>query len=284
MLFAMPPSLGVFAGSGPFDRGRLEAGLDQMAARGFEIERAPGLDARHGYLAGDDDHRVRGIEALLDAGVPALLAARGGYGLTRIVGRLDPERFAGRRVAGFSDVTALACRLVAAGQEVLHGPVATQLAGLPDEDVDRLADALRGVPLPPLPAAGPILFPGVAEGPLWGGNLAVLAALVGTPWFRPPPGAIWLFEDVGEVTYRLDRMLTQLLDSGALAGAAGFALGDFTNCRPARDGEPGPLEVVAERLLPFGVPIVAGLPIGHGDRNATVVLGRWCRLGPEGLG
>jgi muramoyltetrapeptide carboxypeptidase len=87
-----------------------------------------------------------------------------------------------------------------------------------------------------------------------------------------------LLEDVGEATYRVDRLLTQLLGSGVLERARGVALGDFRDCRPAQDTHPPVLEVLSERLASLGVPVVAGFPIGHGARNRAVRLGRRARL------
>lgn len=281
---AVPPggTLGVFAGSGPFDSARLAAGWARLEARGFRLVSAPDLDARHGFLAGPDAARVRGLEALLArSDVDALIAARGGYGLTRILARLDPAAFraAAKPVIGFSDVTALHALLVGAGLEVIHGPVLTQLAELGDPDVDGLCQRLLGAPGPRISADGPTLRSGRAEGRLFGGNLAVLAALLGTPFLRPPPeGFLLLLEDVGEKTYRLDRLLTQLRSSGFLANARGIVLGDFHRCDPAQEGHPTASEVLEERLGDLGIPVLAGLPIGHGSRNRAVPLGRRARL------
>lgn len=273
-------TLGIFAGSGPFEPDRLEAGVDRLRELGFTLRPAPGIEARTGFLAGDDDARRRGIETLLDEdAVDALVAARGGYGLTRILDGLPVERFRDARkwIVGFSDVTALHAHLSGA-IETIHGPVLTHLGALEGDEALRLAAILRGDRPPPLDADGPVLRAGVAEGPLYGGNLAVLAALAGTPSLRPPEGAILLLEDVGEITYRLDRLFTQLRASGFLRRMAGIALGDFVDCRPAREDHPTALEVARERLGDLGVPVAAGFPVGHGARNQPVVLGRPYRL------
>ncbi|MFD0891557.1 LD-carboxypeptidase, partial [Streptosporangium algeriense] len=102
--------------------------------------------------------------------------------------------------------------------------------------------------------------------PVTGGNLSLLAALCGTPYELRARGRIVLLEDVTEAPYRIDRMLTQLLMSGALDGAAGFALGSWVRC-----GDPYP--VLRERLAPLGVPVIAGLPVGHGTPQLSVLLG-----------
>ncbi len=135
----------------------------------------------------------------------------------------------------------------------------------------------------PFPAGGPrraeTLAPGVAEGPLVGGNLALLAALSGTPWALRAEGAVLFLEDVGEPSYRVDRMLSQLLLSGALEGVAGVAVGAFSESPDEGKPEyPTAAEVVAERLAPLGVPIAFGFPFGHVDESWTLPLGVRARL------
>ena len=280
----VPPggTLGIFAGSGPFDPADLQAGIEILEAQGFRIARARGLDARLGFLAGSDDVRVAGLEDLLSrTDVDGLMAARGGYGLTRILHRLDPELWkrAQRPLVGFSDVSALHAFTQSHGLESFHGPVVTQLPRLPAADHAALARALHQQGPVTIEAAGPVLVPGRADGLLWGGNLAVLTALVGTEHLRPPErDGLLLLEDVGEQTYRLDRLLTQLRRAGVLDGVVGVALGDFERCRPGSPGHPTALEVLEERLEGLGVPVLAGFPIGHGTRNVTVPFGRRASL------
>lgn len=270
--------LGIFAGSGPFDPERFERGVERLSTFGFDVVRAPGIEAQTGFLAGSDEHRAEGFRWLLEcAEIDALIAARGGYGLTRILDRLDPGRFATAdlRVVGFSDVTALHTHLLSHGLSSWHGPVVTQLPTLPEADLAALESGLRGDPIAPVEAEGPVLSGGRAEGPLWGGNLAVFAALVGTPALRlPTEPVVLLLEDVGETTYRIDRTLTHLRSAGVLDRVAGVALGDFIDCRAAQPSHPGVLEVLEERLGSLGIPVLAGIPVGHGRRNRLLPLGR----------
>ena len=269
--------LGIFAPSSPFPEDRFEAGCARLRALGFELLVPPATRARHGYLAGTDQARARAFHELLDdPEVTGLIAARGGYGLHRVVDRLDAERLRAttKPIVGFSDLSALHGLIQGRGDLTsIHGPVVTQLAELPEEDGQRLADLLRGVPVAPLVAEGPTLSPGAASGPLVGGCLSVLAALIGTELLYVPDGALLLLEDVGEAPYRLDRMLTHLRLAGVLDRVAGVALGTFEGCRRARPHEPDALEVLGERLGDLGVPVLAGLPVGHGARNSALVLG-----------
>lgn len=265
--------VGVFAGSSAFAAERYEAGAERLRALGVELVEAPGLRAREGFLAGPDADRATGLSALASQPLDAIIAARGGYGLTRILGALEPERFR-TPVVGFSDVSALHLLLQGHGLGSIHGPVVTQLPALPDADVERLLGLVQGLPPEPLCADGPVLAPGAVSAPLWGGNLAVLCALLGTRHLRLPEQPILLLlEDVGEATFRLDRYLTQLVDSDLWSRVAGVVVGDFVDCRPGQPDHPTVEAVLAERLGRRAVPVLCGFPIGHGARNAAVPLG-----------
>ncbi len=274
----------VVAPAGPAAPDRLDAGLAVLASWGLDVAVGPharGTSERFGYLAADDAARADDLMAAwCDPDVRAVICARGGYGVQRMVDLLDWPSLAAagpKVLVGFSDVTALhqafAARL---GVATVHGPVVTSLGGWAD-DVSR--DHLRSLLMGPEPgltlaAAGPALVPGVAEGTLVGGNVALLAAEVGTPNSWPATDSIVLLEEVGEEPYRLDRLLTQLLRSGWFDGARGVAVGDLTDCGPPEAA----LALVADRLAPFGVPLLAGLPLGHGHRNLAVPLGVRARL------
>lgn len=234
---------------------------------------------RHGYLGGTDADRAADLTAALrDPGIRAVLCTRGGYGAQRIVDAVPFEllRDDPKLLVGFSDITAL--HLAAwrrAGIATCHGP------GLAWDD-SRLgavsAYALHAVltdPAAPVvitrdPAevGASVLVPGVATGTLLGGNLSMLAASVGTPDLPPLAGCVLLVEEVDEPPYRIDRMLTQLLRCGALAGVAGVAVGQLTSCCDSAAAA-----VVAERVGGLGVPVLGGLPLGHGVGQLPVPLG-----------
>ena len=275
----VPPhgTLGVFAPSSPFDPARFEAGLEILRGLGYRLHLHPQARARTGFLAGDDASRARALfELMEDPSVDGIIAARGGYGAHRLLFDFDAARAAAPRkpLVGFSDVVVLHQIFQRAGLRSVHGPVVTQLADLGPSDHAHLVKVLEG-PTEPLALAadGPVLVAGRATGPLVGGCLAVLAALVGTPYLFVPQGSILLLEDVSEVPYRLDRMLTHLRLAGVLDRVAGVALGDFKDCRAPRAGDPEAVDVLEERLAPLGIPVLAGLPVGHGARNRAVPLG-----------
>jgi muramoyltetrapeptide carboxypeptidase len=240
------------------------------------------LFTRDGFLAGSDDARLEELTAALtNPDVRAIVCARGGYGLMRILSRLpiDLLRERPRPIVGFSDVTALHAWAARAGVVALHAPVVTQLGDLPREDADALVGLLESTtPPPPLGGLRLVAGSGVAEGPLVGGNLEIVSRLVGTPFAFDLDGAVLLLEDVGERPYRVDRALTQLELSGAFRRLAGAVLGDFVGC-VEKDGSPPTVEeVLRERLGRFGVPILAGAPVGHGRRNRALPLGVRVRL------
>jgi muramoyltetrapeptide carboxypeptidase len=281
--YTIPPRLRpgdvvrVVAPCGPFERKRFDAGIGWLREAGLVPAHDQGIFARSGYLAGDDARRLAELEAALaDRAARAIWVARGGYGAMRLLGQLEPRAVATapRWLVGFSDVTALHALWQRAGLASVH---AANLASLEDWRAPA-CEALRGllfdgtaVSLSGRPVAGK----GVARGPLVGGNLALLAGLAGTGCLPDLQGAIVLVEEVREAPYRIDRMLTQLELAGVLAGAAGFAIGQLSDCDPPR-GEPeapGALEVVTERLARLGVPVLAELPLGHHRTSMAVPLG-----------
>jgi muramoyltetrapeptide carboxypeptidase len=270
----------VVAPAGPVPREAFAAGAAILGAR-YTLVHDERIFARTGYLAGEDDARAAELLAALgDPAVEAIFCARGGYGLMRILDRLDGAAFARapKLLVGFSDVTALHSFATHAGVTSLHAPVVTQLGKLPADDAAAMF-ALAESPAPPPPLTGlRALHAGRGEGPLVGGNLEMIARLVGTPWALPLAGAVLFIEDVGERPYRIDRQLTQLRLAGALDGLAGVVLGDFVGCVEKDGSGPDAEAVLAERLGARGIPVVAGAPIGHGERNRAVPHGARARV------
>ncbi len=277
-------TVAVVAPCGPVDPDRLARGVRVLEGLGLEVRTGPGVLRRRGYLAGTDAERAADLTwAWCDPDVRAVLCARGGYGATRLLDLLDWAELRAARpriLLGSSDVTALhrafAERL---GVATCFGPMpACATISDPEGPEPRSLAALRAALFAggaPEPITGTeVLVPGRARGPLTGGNLALLAALCGTPYAMRAEGHIVLLEDIREHPYRIDRMLTQLLQAGCLDGAAGIALGSWVECGDA-------LPVLAERLAPLGVPVIAGLPIGHGTPQLTVWFGTEATIDAE---
>jgi muramoyltetrapeptide carboxypeptidase len=261
---------------GPSDLERAEGN-----ARALGWEPVVGTHAleRACYFAGPDHARLADLNAALaDPRIDGIWCIRGGYGAMRLLPDVDFGALAARPRAliGYSDVTALHCGAAACvpGLVTFHGPTARgKLTPFSHASLER-AVATGGDPCGGAPGARTVR-PGRAAGRLAGGNLALLAALVGTRWAPRFAGAIVVLEDVGEAIYRVDRMLRQLLLAGAFDGCSALAFGECTDCPEecADDGRRTLDDVVAEVADALGVPAVAGLPVGHIDDQWTLPLG-----------
>jgi muramoyltetrapeptide carboxypeptidase len=263
----------VVAPSSPFNAEDLQRGLEQLSSR-YEVSHSRSLFERHGFLAGTDARRLEELQdAIDDPAIAGIIAARGGYGATRLLDalELEPLRSRPKLLIGFSDITALHAVWSQKGVGSIHGPMVAALGRGPDAQLARVVEALEGRHKRVLTGLR-TLTPGRARGPLLGGNLAVLCSLLGTPFMPDLSGAVLLLEDVGERPYRVDRMLTSLRQSGALARAAGIMLGAFTNADPGSDGMTIE-DVLQDRLGGLGLPVLAGAPVGHVDENEPVPLG-----------
>lgn len=294
-------TIAVVAPAGPVDITSLERACDRLSERGYRVRVPKDVGRRRGYLAGDDAARAdEWNEAFADEAVRALFPARGGYGATRILDQIDYDliRRHPKIVTGFSDCTALHAALGRrTGLVTFHSPHPIDGWGReapPDAVTETTfwraisAEAYRRdeqtgdgyVALSQAEAPGLTMrTPGVAEGRLVGGNLSLIAALVGTPYQWDLDGTILLLEEVGEPPYRIDRYLSQLRLAGKLAVLAGVVLGDFTDCQ-AEGGKPSlSLDTLwSDYFDPLGIPVLAGAPIGHARTNVTLPLGARVRL------
>lgn len=283
--------VGIAALSGPVDPERLERGLATLRRLGFEPVVAENVLSRTGFLAGGDAERLRAFHRLAaDPTLAAILFARGGHGVLRILPGIDWDllRRTPRAYVGYSDLTPFLHGVVARlGLAAFHGPmVAADLArpDLPPEDEDSLLDALAGRWPRAIPCA-PFLRGAEGEGssgPLLGGCLSLLAATLGTPYAPDLEGAILFWEDLNEAPYRIDRMLTHLRLSGSLAAIKGMIVGHVD---PPRNSPPSvAVELAAvtlESAQGFDGPLAWGLPAGHVSPNRTLPLGLRSRLDPD---
>lgn len=273
----------IIAPSGPIDPAKLHAGVDILRSWGLQVEIGEHTLDHNGYLAGTDSGRITDLaRSWCDPRVSAVICARGGYGLQRIVDWIDWSELAAARdgedspvLVGFSDATSLheavATRLSVAS---LHAPMPASRRFQQDlESQERLRHTLFGTELDLGPLTGDAvrsLVGGRATGVLCGGNLTALAAGVGTYTAQSSlAGGLVLLEDVAETPYRVDRLITQLLRAGVLDGVAGIVGGSWVGC-----GDPEDIDkVLLERLGPLEIPILNGLDFGHGLANHTIPLG-----------
>ena len=275
-------TIGVANVSGPVDEEALERGLAALRTKGYGIAEASNLRRREGFLAGSDEERAAGYVRLLrDPSVDAIFFARGGYGASRVLDRIDPDdvRSNPKIHLGGSDLTSLfAFVRRRASLPAFYGPmVAVQIADGAELDWDRVLS--HGRPQPASVGAGDVIAGGVGEGPLVGGCLSLIASLCGTPEAIDARGAVLFWEDVGEETYRLDRMLTQLERSDTFDGLQAMIIGSIAPGR--RESAESPEDIrswLAQRLARSPFPVVAGFPAGHLRETRTIPLGARVRV------
>ena len=255
----------------------------------MRVELGKYVFSKLGYLAGSDEERLADMnEALRDEGVRAIFATRGGKGSYRIANRLDFRAAAAnpKFVVGFSDITALhlalyrTCRLVG-----VHGPLSSWSAEFIGPDS---VDALRGalttadaivVQSDPHEPTSSLTTRGQAVGRLIGGNLDTLAICAG--WALPSLDGCILFIEAAEMGLgHVDRQLTMLAKAGHLKGIRGIAVGQFTNYSVGDHGW-SVLDVLRDHFSQLGVPILGGLPIGHGKNPKTIPIGTQATLDAE---
>lgn len=278
--------------SPPPDPEAVDRVLGQVERLGFKPMLARHVRARHGFLAGSDRDRAADLMTMFrDRRVRGIMCLRGGYGTARLLDRLDyglirqnPKVF-----AGYSDITSLHCALlVNAGLVTFHSPMLNEGfggKGCPEFSVAAFLRTTTRAEAPgsicaghPKPRPISILHRGVAVGRLVGGNLSVLITTLGTPYQPPFQNRILFIEDIGEQPYRLDRLLTHLLNAGLLQQVAGVAVGVNRDCEDSkgskkREFHQSSADVFRERLSTLGVPVVMGLPFGHQPLNTTLPLG-----------
>ena len=291
----LPPALragdtiAVVAPSGWVSASRLAVGVDLLRSWGFDVRVMPATASSRGYLAGEsDEQNAEELTACFaDPDVAGILCARGGYGAMRLLPYMDWEvvRANPTFFCGYSDITALHQAIRSeTGLVTFHGSMVQRQGdepGLHPWSAASLRTAMTSsepLGVIGLPEDGPpiaTLVPGRATGRLVGGNLTLVAALVGTRWRPDARGCVLLLEDTDEAPYRLDRMLTQLLLAGVLDGVQGIVFGDSPTCdrRPEDRRSLSLTEVLRDRLGGLDVPLVYGFPCGHTPWRATLPLG-----------
>ena len=242
--------------------------------QGWQLIQPPQVRQRWRWFAGTDQQRSQALRtAWLDPEVDALFYVGAGWGSASVLeqGWIPPS--APRWCVGFSDCSSLLLAQWAAGSlGAVHG-----WFGGDEPQWQRLVALLQHRPTAPLQGMG--VQGGSAEGPLVVSNLTIATSLIGTPWLPSLKGAILVLEDTGEAPYRIDRQLTQWRSAGLLRELAGIGMGRFSWAED--DVLPGDFtleEILLERLTPLGIPIVRGLPVGHGRPNLALPLGVRARL------
>lgn len=289
------------------DKAAFKRGVKRLTALGYEVELDESALSSHQRFAGDDETRLAAIARAAASGADVALISRGGYGLTRLLPHINYKALEkavsrGTRFVGLSDFTALQNALLAkTGAVTWAGPALGEdfgTEGQPDDIMEACFDDLitgqgegTGWRLPKIATksgadgawcAGAEGQFGVKNAVLWGGNLAVLSSLVGTPYLPTVKGGILFLEDVHEHPYRLERMLTQLLHAGVLAQQKAVVLGQFTNYKLVPHDKGFKLAtVVAWLQRQIKAPVLSGLPFGHVPTKVVLPVGEKVTLAVE---
>jgi muramoyltetrapeptide carboxypeptidase len=277
----------VVAPASSFDRTEFDDGIAELRRLQFEPVYDESVFERQRYLAGSADVRAAALRrAWQDPSIAAIVGVRGGYGSAQLLPLLDPEeaRRARKAFVGYSDLTAILTFLTTrCGVIAFHGPMLAGRLSRGEAGYDR-DSFLRSLGRPePVGAMSPpglgTLSHGEAAGPLFGGTLTQLLASLGTPFaFTPPERYVLFIEEIGERPYRLDRMVTQLAQSGLLAKAVAVVIGELPRCDEP-SGNPTSRDVMSDLFDRFPGPVVIGFPSGHTTGPAmTLPLGVTCRV------
>ena len=287
---AAPPgsTIGIVSpGSAAETRAEVQRGLAWWQAQGYQVKLMPGALEEADWHAGSAEVRARDLQqAFADPEIDAIQTMRGGYGSAQLIPLLDMPAILDHPKAffGLSDITALHVAFNAAGMATFYGPSLTMVGNPspPAFTTDRFLDVLRGKSTGLVPADAARLnliglSPGRASGRLLGGCLSDFLYTLGTPWEIDLDGAILFFEEVGQAPIRLDRMLLYLEQIGKLRGVRGVVVGELAGCE-WHEWQSSPRSKTLENVLigrlgHLGVPILYGLPLGHGATLATLPLG-----------
>jgi muramoyltetrapeptide carboxypeptidase len=283
------------------DKASFKRGVKRLQSLGFEVEIDQDALTSHQRFAGDDDVRLAAIHRAAASGADIAMISRGGYGLTRILGRIRYASISkavqrGTQFVGISDFTAFQLAVLAkTGATTWAGPALCEGFGVgaepdlvPDDIMeDCFLDMASGRgegtgwrQTTAWTSSKPLV---IHHSPIWGGNLSVLVSLLGTPYFPVIQGGILFLEDVGEHPYQIERMLTQLLHSGVLAQQKAIVLGQFTGFTlTAHDRGFKLTSVVSWLQSQLKVPVLTNLPYGHVQTKILIPVGQHADLVAEG--
>ena len=274
-------SIGVIAPSGALKRSGYEKLVENFQLLGYQIIHTDNLRVQNGFLAGTDTQKIEDLHHMYEnPEVSAILCARGGYGATRLLEKIDYSLISAhcKPLIGYSDITALHLAIYKkCGIVGFHGPVG--ISTFNPFSIQHFNSVIQKGKKIKIGIDDPLVIKeGVATGKLIGGNLSLLISMIGTAHESDWSDHIVFIEEVGESTYRIDRMLTQLLAAQKFRGIKGIALGHFTRC-DAQPGDPyyefstSLKEVFKDRLGDLGIPVMGGFPFGHEENNATLPIG-----------
>lgn len=281
-------TIGLIAPASPVSQGKMRLGIKKLEHMGFKVKVGKTGYSNYGYLAGEDKLRAEELNAMFkNKDIDGIICLRGGYGTPRILDLLDYEMIRNnpKVFVGYSDITALHIAFNQLSNLVsFHGPmVASDMSGsFSDFSKKSLLNLIYNEDFNPSIENESkeirTINPGIAEGPIIGGNLSLIVNSIGSPYEIDTKGKILFIEEIGESTYKIDRMLTQLILSNKLQDAEGIILGDFNNCIPEEEGEFTVEELIDDLIKPFKIPTISNLQVGHCEPVITLPLGVKTRL------
>lgn len=266
--------IAIVSPSGPVDSALVYAAADTLRGQGYRVDIFPSALGKCGQYAASDSARLADLSAALtDSTVRAILCSRGGYGAVHLLDSLSalPLERDPKWLIGFSDISALHALLASRDIASIHGNMCKHIAlGPDDEDNATFLAMLRGYRPAYEFAPDSLNRCGQASGRLLGGNLAVIAELINTPYDVIQPGTILFIEDVEEPIYKIERIMYQLRLSGVLPRLGGLIVGQFTGYRP-NDSYETMERMIADMTAPYTYPVAFNVPIGHVDHNVPVI-------------
>lgn len=264
----------ILSPAGPIDSAIVYNAALVLRDMGFDPIIYPHTFGKNGHFSGTTEERLADLtEAFGDPEIRAIFCSRGGYGVVHnlgSLGQLDLQKDP-KWVIGFSDISALHALMASQGIASVHSSMAKQIAlGLGNADNYELFSILRGHKPVYTFEPHPYNRSGEATGRLVGGNLAVLAGLINTPFDIFPRGSILFIEDVSEPIYKIERILYQLKLSGVLSNIKGLIIGQFTDYRPDENHECME-DMIREMVAEYDIPIAFNVPVGHVDHNVPLI-------------
>ena len=274
-------TIGIVAPAGYIPIEKLQSCIDTLQNWGYTVKLGDTAHSQsQNYFSGTDEERAGDLQYMMDdPEVKAILCARGGYGTSRIIDRLSFKRFrrAPKWIIGFSDITVLHSHLLQRYDIAsLHAPMGAAFnEGVYDNPyIDSFKNAIEGVPLHYQVNVHSFNRTGALKGELVGGNLSLLAHLIGTPSDVKTKGKILFLEEIGEQLYSIDRMLLQLKRSGKLDRLRGLIIGGFTDCKDTeRPFGKTVHEIIHDQVAEYKYPVCYNFPVSHGKENYALKVG-----------
>jgi muramoyltetrapeptide carboxypeptidase len=278
------------------DKASFKRGIKRLQAQGHQVEVDPDALSSHMRFAGDDETRLNAIARAAASGANIAMISRGGYGLTRLLTKLPYKAIAksidnGTQYVGLSDFTAFQLAVYAKTQRITwQGPELGTDFGPEHEPDDIMQACFDDLCLEQgegtgwrMPVDAIQKTVKVNNAVLWGGNLAVLTSLLGTPYFPLLKKGVLFLEDVGEHPYKIERMLTQLFNAGVLQNQKAIVFGQFTSYKLISHDKGFKLKTVIDRLqTQLKIPVLTGLPFGHVPTKVLLPIGAKVDLATEG--